>query len=451
MQVTETLSQGLKREFKVVLPASDLAERFERELSDLKGKVQLKGFRPGKVPTEHLKRMYGRSVMGDVVQNAVNEANRKIVEDNGLRLAMEPKIEFPTDQAEVERALEAKGDLAYQVALEVLPQFDAGNFDDVELERPVAEVSEEEVGKAIDRMAERNRTYAAKDGGAEKGDKVKIDFLGKINDEPFEGGEGKDIDVVIGSDTFIPGFEDQLLGIKAGDERLVTVKFPENYMALQLAGKEAKFDVTAKSIETPDALALDDEFAKGFGFQTFDELKDAVKKNIDGEYAKMSRSKLKRALLDALDKRYTFDLPQGLVDQEFAGIWQQVEAEQQSSGKTFADDNTTEEKAREDYRRIAERRVRLGLVLAEVGEKAAVKVPDEDVTRALIERARQYPGQEKQVWDFYSKNPERLAELRAPLFEERVVDHIISLAKVTDKTVSKDELFKFSEDEEEAA
>ncbi|RFB80466.1 trigger factor [Methylovirgula sp. 4M-Z18] len=450
MQVTETLSQGLKREFKVVLPASDLAARFERELSDLKGKVQLKGFRPGKVPTEHLKRVYGRSVMGDVVQNAVNEANRKIVEDNGLRLAMEPKIEFPTDQAEVERALEAKGDLAYQVALEVLPQFDAGKFDDVELERPVAEVTEEEVNKAVDRMAERNRTYSAKDGAAEKGDKVKIDFVGKINDEAFEGGDGKDIDVVIGSETFIPGFEDQLLGISAGDERLVTVTFPENYMALHLAGKEAKFDVTAKGIETPGAVTLDEEFAKGFGFDTIDALKDAVKKNIGDEYAKLSRSKLKRSLLDALDKRYTFELPQSLVDQEFAGIWQQVEAEQKASGKTFADENTTEEKAREDYRRIAERRVRLGLVLAEVGEKAAVKVPDEDVTRALIERARQYPGQEKQVWDFYSKNPERLAELRAPLFEEKVVDHIISLAKVTDKTVSKDELFKFS-DEEEAA
>jgi trigger factor len=301
-------------------------------------------------------------------------------------------------------------------------------------------------------MASQNRTYIARAEGAaaENGDKLSIDFVGKIGDELFEGGTGADIDIVLGSDSFIPGFEAQLIGAKAGDQRTVNVAFPENYTATHLAGRDASFDVTVKSVSAPGELVLDDEFAKQFGFDSLDKLKDAIRSNIERDYTRASRDKLKRALLDALDKKYSFELPEGLVEQEFSGIWTQVENEQKAGGKSFEEEGTTEEAARADYRRIAERRVRLGLVLAEVGQSANVQVTDDEVTQALLERARQFPGQEKMVWDYYRNNPEALAQLRAPVFEEKVVDHIVAMAKVTDQTVSKDELFKIEADEKVA-
>ncbi|MFM2443158.1 MAG: Trigger factor [Pseudomonadota bacterium] len=452
MQVTETLSQGLKREFKVVIPASDLAQRLDSQLAEMKDKVRINGFRPGKVPTAHLRRVYGRSVMAEVLQTAINEANRKIVEDNNLKLALEPKIDFPTDQAEVEAALEARGDLTVGVKIEILPTFDVGNFDDVEVTRFVAEIPDAEVQQTIDRMASQNRTYTERDEAAvaETGDKLAMDFVGKMDGELFEGGSGEGIDIVLGSGSFIPGFEEQLVGAKAGEQRTVNVAFPENYTATHLAGRDASFDVTVKSISAPGEFVLDDEFAKQFGFDSIDKLKDAIRSNLERDYIRASRDKLKRSLLDALDKKYSFELPEGLVDQEFSGIWQQVENEQKSGGKSFEEEGTTEEAARADYRRIAERRVRLGLVLAEVGQSANVQVTDDEVTQALLERARQFPGQEKMVWDYYRNNPEALAQLRAPVFEEKVVDHIVGMAKVTDQSVSKDELFKIEADEKVA-
>ena len=444
MQVTETLSQGLKRAYKVVLPAQELAARLDGQLAEMKTKAKINGFRPGKVPVSYLKRVYGKSVMADVVQNAVTEANRKIVEDNGLRLANEPKIDFPTDQAEVEKALAAEGDLAYSVNIEVLPKFEVGSFADIELERMVLKVTDAEVDEAMQRLADRHRTFTPREAGeeAQSGDQATIDFVGKIDDVAFEGGSGADTDLVLGSNTFIPGFEDQLLGAKAGEERKVNVTFPETYGAANLAGKAAVFDVTVKAVSAPGVVEFNDEFAKGFGLEDLEKLKEAVRGNLQGEYDRMSAEKLKRGLLDSLDKRYTFELPESLVDQEFAGIWQQVEAEQQRSGKSFADENTTEEAARAEYRGIAERRVRLGLLLAEVGDKAEVKITDDEMSAALVERVRQFPGQEKAIWDYYRSNQEALASVRAPLFEAKVVEHIVSQSKVTDKEVSKEELMK---------
>ncbi|MBV1701553.1 MAG: trigger factor [Hyphomicrobiales bacterium] len=443
MQVTETLSQGLKRAYKVVLPAGDLAQRLDGQLADMKDKVRINGFRPGKVPVAHLKRLYGKSIMGEVVQNAVNEANRKIVEDNGLRLALEPKVDFPGDQAEVERALEAKGDLAFTINLETLPKFEVGTFEDIAIERPVATLSDEEVDKSVNRLADRNRTYAdaPKKAVAAEHDRVTIDFVGKMDDVAFEGGSGTDVDVVLGSGSFIPGFEEQLIGIKAGAEKVVKVRFPENYTALHLAGKEAVFDVTAKKIAHPEKFEINDEFAKGFGFDNVEALRTAIRENLQKDHDKASRDRLKRALLDELDKKYSFELPEGLVEMEFNNVWSQVMQEQATSGKTFEQEGTTEEASKAEYRRIAERRVRLGLVLAEVGEKASVQVNDEEVGKALVERARAYPGQEKMVWEYYTKNEQALAEIRAPLFEEKVIDHIVAQAKVTDKEISRDDLF----------
>ncbi len=454
MQVTETLSQGLKREFKVVLPATDLATRLEGQLSDLQAKARINGFRPGKVPVAHLKRLYGRSVMTEVVQEAVNEAHRKIIEDNALRPAAQPKFDFPGEQDELEKAFEAKADFAFTIALEILPKIEVGDFEDVEIVRLVAEVEDAEVDEVLKRLAEQSRTFAPKEGDnavAANGDKVTIDFVGKIDGEAFEGGSGEGQELVLGSGSFIPGFESQLEGLAVGESRTVSVAFPENYSAAHLAGKAATFDVTLKGVAAPGEVAIDDDLAKGFGLEDLAKLKESIKTNIARDYAAASRRKWTRELLDALDKKYSFELPEGLVTQEFDQVWRRVAAEQGQSGRSFEDEGTTEEAARAEYQKIAERRVRLGLLLADIGEKAGVKISDEEFGQALIARVRSYPGQEKVVWDYYQKNPEARAEIRAPLYEEKVVDHILGLIKVTDKTVSKEELLSFEDEEEETA
>jgi len=451
MQVTETLSQGLKRQFKVHVPVDELAGKLASELETLKSRVNINGFRPGKVPTAHLRRVYGRQVMADVLQNTVNDANRKIIEDNALKLAGEPQITLPEDQAVVEKVMNANGDLEYTVDLEVLPKFELADHSDIELTREVVEIQDKEIDETLERMSAANRPYSEKKGKAAKDDRVTIDFLGKIDGTPFEGGKGEDVPLVIGSGQFIPGFEDQLVGAKVGDEKVVEVSFPEDYQAAHLAGKPATFDVKVKLIEGPGELAMDDEFAKQFGMESMEKLREAIRSSLANEMSQFSRARVKRKLLDALDGKYDFEVPASLLKQEFDGIWQQVEADMQRSGKSFADEGTTDEEARADYERIAARRVRLGLVLAEVGEKAKVEVSDEEVSQALVERARQYPGQEKEVWEFYRKNPQALAEIRAPLFEEKVVDHLIDQAKITDKSVTREEFIASDRDESEEA
>ena len=449
MQVTETLSQGLKREFKVVLPATELEQRLSSELATLKDRVRINGFRPGKVPVQHLRRLYGRSVMADVVQNAVNEANRKIVDDNNLKLALDPQIQFPEDKDAVDQAMDAKADLAFTVALEVLPNFELADLSDVSVRKLTAPVSDGDLQEALERMAKQNRAFAAKGEGAEAalGDRVVIDFLGMIEGTPFEGGKGEGTQLELGSGSFIPGFEEQLVGAKAGEQCQVKVAFPADYQAQHLAGKDAVFDVTVKDVQAPGEVAINDELAKGFGMDSLDKLKDAVRTAIQRDYEGQSRRRLKRELLDALDAKYGFELPPSLVDQEFQGVWSQVEADMKRSNRSFADEGTSEEEATADYRRIAERRVRLGLVLAQIGEKADIKVTDDEVTQALVERVRQFPGQEKQVWEFYRKNPQAMAEIRAPLFEEKVVDHILTQVKVAEEPVSKEALFSDGDDD----
>jgi trigger factor len=454
MQVTETLSEGLKREYKIVLPAGDLAARLNGQLTEMKSKARINGFRPGKVPLSHLKRLYGRSVMLDVVQDAVYEANQKIVEENKLKIAGQPRFDLPTEQAEVEKAFESSGDFSFGVTYELLPKFELGSFDDIEIERLVAEVTEDEIDQIVGRLADQNRNFVPKEAAgaaAEKGDKATVDFIGKLDDVPFDGGAGTDVDVVIGSQSFIPGFEDQITGMRVGEEKTISCTFPENYSAAQLAGKDATFDVTMKTIAAPGELKIDDDFAKSFGFEDLAGLRTSVRDRINEENANAARSKWKRALLDALDKKYAFDLPPGMLEREFATIWQQAETERQQAGRSFEDEKTTEEEARADYMRIAARRVRLGLVLAEIGEKAGVTVSEEEVSRALLERTRNYPGQEKAIWDFYRKNPGALNEIRAPLFEEKVVDYLMTQVKVADKKVTRDDLVKMAAEEPEDA
>jgi trigger factor len=448
MQVTETLSDGLKREFQVQVPAADLEARVSERLGELKDRVQLRGFRPGKVPVAHLKKIYGKAVMAETIEAVIRELNAKIVSDRGLKLAMEPKVTIPNEETEVPKVLGGESDLAYTVALELLPKIELGDFKGIKLERQVAEVTDAQIAEALDRIAEQNRPFASKGEGAkvEKGDRVVIDFTGTLDGVPFEGGTGGDVGVNVGSGTFIPGFEDQLIGMAAGEARQVKVTFPENYMNAQLAGKAAEFNVTAKSVEAPGTVTADDAFAKSLGLESLDKLKEAVKGRLQQEHAALSRQRVKRQLLDKLDELHKFALPPTLAEDEFKNVWSAVEGDLKSQGRTFADEGTTEDKAREEYRAIAERRVRLGLVIAEIGEKNNIKVTDEQLTAAVMERARQLPGQEQQVWDYYRNNPGALAGLRAPIFEEKVVDFLLELADITDKPVSREELFK--EDEE---
>lgn len=449
MQVTETLAEGLKHEFRISVPASDIDAKVDARLVDLKDKVRLNGFRPGKVPVAHLKKVYGRSVAAETVDELIRETNANIFSERGFRLATEPKVKMSEDAKEIEAVLAGKSDLTYSVAIEVVPAIELADFKTFTIEKPVAAVTDADVDEALKRIADQSRPYAPKGEGAkaESGDRVTVAFKGSIDGTPFEGGTGENIQVVIGSGTFIPGFEDQLVGIAAGETRTVKASFPKNYTAAHLAGKDAEFETTASLVEAPQESKVDDEFAKNLGMESLDKLKEVMRERLTQEFAAASRRRVKRALLDRLDETHRFDPPPSLVEQEFNLMWNSIKAEMESTGKSFADENTTEEAAREEYRKIADRRVRLGLVLSEIGEKNKISVTDEEVSRALIERARQSPGREKEVWDFYRSNPTALAQLRAPIYEDKVVDLILELATVTDKTVARDELFKEEEDE----
>ncbi len=451
MQVTETLAEGLKHEFKVSVPASDLDAKAGAKLVDLKDKVKLNGFRPGKVPVSHLKKVYGRSVMAETIDQTIRDTNTQIFTDRGFRLATEPKITMPTEQAEVEELLAGKTDLTYTVAIEVVPTIQLADFKTFSVEKPVVEVTDAEVDEAIKRIADQNRPYAAKAEGAkaENGDRVTISFKGSINGELFDGGTGEGIPVVIGAGQFIPGFEEQLIGMGAGETRTLKVSFPKNYASEKLAGQPAEFETTATLIEAPGETKIDDEFAKTLGLESLDKLKEAARERLVAEFAGATRQRVKRALLDRLDDSHKFEAPPSLIEEEFNLMWNSIKAEMESSGKTFADEDTTEEAAKEEYQKIADRRVRLGLVLSEIGEKNKITVTDDEVSRAVIERARSMPGREKEVWDYYRNNANALAQLRAPIYEDKVVDFILELANVTEKKVSREDLFK--EDDEKSA
>ncbi|HTV36099.1 MAG TPA: trigger factor [Xanthobacteraceae bacterium] len=442
MQVTETAAAGLKREYRVVVPAIDLEAKVNERLDDLKGRVQLRGFRPGKVPVAHLKRIYGKSAMAEVIESAVREANDKIVSDHGFKLATEPKVVLPTEEGAVEGVIAGQSDLAYTVEMEIVPPIALTDFKTMKLERLTAAVSDAELDDALQALAQQNRPFVAKEEAAENGDRVTISFEGRIDGNTFEGGAADDVPVVLGSGGFLPGFEDNLIGVKTGESRTFDLKFPDNYPAAGVAGKDATFAVTAKTVEAPGTVTLDDDFAKTLGLESLAKLRDALRDRIQREHSSASRQKLKRELLDQLDERHKFEPPPTLVEQEFTNVWSTIENDLKQQGRTFEDEGTTEEKARADYRAIAERRVRLGLVIAEIGEKNNITVTEEQLRAAVIDQVRQLPGREQQVWDYYRNNPGALAALRAPLFEDKVVDFVLELATVTDKEVSKDELFK---------
>jgi trigger factor len=443
MQVTETLAEGLKRELKVVVGANELTERFTTRLDEVKDQVQLKGFRKGKVPVAHLKKLYGRSVMAEVLQQTVEETSRKAVSDRNERLAQQPNINLSEDKEEIERVLSGECDLAFTMSYETLPEIKITDLSALKLEREVADVASDTVEKAVGDLQERSIRYEVEaDRAAAADDRLTIGFVGRIDGQEFDGGKADEIQLVLGKSQFIPGFEDGLKGAKAGEERLVNAKFPDEYPQAQLAGKDAVFEVKVKEVAKPIKPELDDEFAKTLGLESLEKLREVVRGRIASEYAGVGRMKLKRQILDALDKGHDFALPQSLVNGEFDMIWRQVSETLKSDNKALADTGKSEDELRADYRKIAERRVRLGLVVGEIGEKSKLQVSQEELRRALIEQANRYPGQQRHVYEYYEKNPAALAELRAPIFEDKVIDHILEQAKPAEKKVSVEELMK---------
>jgi trigger factor len=441
MNVIETNADGLHRELKVVVAADELEKRLSSRLDELKGKARIKGFRPGHVPKEHLRKIYGRSVMAEVVQQAVAETSREALSQREERPAFQPNVGLPEDEAEIEKIFAGTGDLAYTLSFEVLPKVEFMDLSKLALERPVTPVTDEDIDKSVGKILATNPAFKPKDGEGKSGDRVTIDFVGKLDGEPFEGGTAQDAPIVLGSGGFIPGFEEGLMGAKAGEERVVEATFPDNYPEAHLAGKAVKFEVSVKEVAEPEIPALDDDFAKSLGVESVAQLRETVKARMEQDRSLASRLKVKRALLDALNETHSFELPPTLVDNEFKAIWDQVTKDLEQGKKTFEDEGTTEQKAEEDYRDIAARRVRLGLLLSEIGSINKISVSDEELNKALLERIRQFPGQERQVYDFYRNTPEALAELRAPIYEDKVVDYILELAKVTDKRVSVEELY----------
>jgi len=445
MQITQTVSEDLRRQYTVTIPASELDAKVTKRLEEMKPRVNLKGFRPGKAPVSFLKKQFGKSVMGEVVEQAVNEGSQKAISDNQLKPALQPKIEPVGDVSEV---VNGKADLQFTVTVDLMPEFQTADVAKLKVERITAEISDADVDEALETLAKQSRGFTARGPGeaAQKDDITKIDFVGSIDGVEFPGGKGEDFNLTLGSGQFIPGFEDQLTGAKAGEQREVKVAFPADYHAADLAGKDAVFAVTVKEIKAPDEPKVDDELAKKMGFEDLGALKDKVREQVKGDFNAASRLHLKRRILDALDTAHDFPLPPAMVEAEFASIWAQVEAELKREGKTAADEGKTEDELKAEYRAIAERRVRLGLVLGKLGEQNGITISGDEVNRAVMARARQFPGQEQQVFQYYASNPQAQAEIRAPLFEDKVVDFMGELAEVTTKTVDRETLFKDPDD-----
>ncbi|HXA39535.1 MAG TPA: trigger factor [Phenylobacterium sp.] len=442
MQIVEKSGEGLSRVFGVTVPVSDLNAALDARIAEITPTLNIKGFRPGKVPTAHVRRLYGKALMSEVVEKTLNETTQKVLDENKLRPAGDPDLK---PEGDMEAVIEGKADLAYEIAVDVMPDFEPVDVTTLSLKRPVYEPTAKEVDDAVAELAKQNRTYEAKTGKtvkAKDGDMVVIDFLGKLDGVAFDGGAAEDAELVLGSGQFIPGFEEQLVGAKPGDDVEVKVTFPETYQAENLKGKEAVFEVKVKGVKAPVDAPADDAFAERLGIENLEKLRELLKGNLEKEYAGASRFKLKRALLDQLDTKHDFPLPPKMVEAEFAAIWQQVEQDKEAGDLPPEDAKKSDKKLREEYRKIAERRVRLGLILAEIGRANNVQVTEQELGEAMRAEAMKYGPQAQQVFDLFRQNANAQAQLRAPLFEDKVVDLIVEKAKVKDTKVSKDELMK---------
>jgi len=443
MQFTETRSEGLQRAFKIVVPAAELQKALDAKIEEVRPRMKINGFRPGKVPASHVKKLYGPSMLQEIINGEVDAATKKALEDGKLRVATQPDLQVESD---MDKVFAGQADLAFNLNVELIPDFEPVDPATLSVERLVAPVAETQVDETLGQIAKANRTFDEKDGAAEDGDALTIDFLGKIDGVAFDGGAAEKASVTIGSNQFIPGFEEQLTGLKKGDEKVINVTFPEAYAAEALAGKAATFDITVHEVRAPVETAIDDALAEKLGMENLEAVKTAIRGRIESEHAAQSRQRAKRALFDKLEAAHDFPLPAGMVDQEFQQIWRQIEADKAAGSLDPSDAGKSEDQLRDEYRKIAERRVKLGLVLAEIGRRTNIEVTNEEVSQAVMQQARQYPGQERQIFEIYQKNPQLLAQLRAPIFEEKTVDYILELAKVTNKTVDREELFAEAED-----
>lgn len=441
MQVTETKNDGLSREYSVTISGSDLDARVDARLSEVAGDIRVPGFRPGKVPMAVLRQRFTNSVLGEVIEKAVTETSQEVLDEREIRPAGQPKIEISS--------FDKGSDLVYTIGVDLMPDITPMDFSSIELTRMKAKVEESEVTEALERLAKDFRkTEPAADGKkAESGDVTVIDFVGKVDGVAFDGGTAEGHNLELGSNRFIPGFEDQLIGAKKGDEKEVKVTFPEDYGSAELAGKDAVFDVTVQDVQVYVDNDIDEEFAKTLGLESLDQLREQVRERLEADYGNVSRSRLKKELLDVLSDGHDFDVPPAMVDGEFNQIWAQVEQAKEAGSLDEEDQDKSDDELKADYRDIAKRRVKLGMLLSEVGRMNAIQVSQEDIQRAAISEAQKYPGQERQVMEFYQSNQEAQASLRAPLMEDKVVDFILEMAKITDKEVPVDKLF----DEEDGA
>ncbi|MEG9861055.1 MAG: trigger factor [Parvularculales bacterium] len=461
MQVTETESDGLKRAFKIVVESADLSGRLDKRLEEAKSQVNLKGFRPGKVPVGHLRKVFGRQFMSEIVQQVIGETSVQALEERSLRPVQRPHIHIEGD---AEAVMAGEADLAYSMEFEFRPDIEIMDLSTLAVERETVAVTEEAIDEAVGRLAANQKNYgdAPEKTKAEEGHRLTVDFVGRINGESFEGGTAEDAHLELGSGQFIPGFENQLIGSSVGDTPEVTVTFPDDYPAEHLKGKTAVFEVTVKGVAVPQEVVVNDEFAKNFGMESLARLRDEMGKQIARDYETLARSKVKRLLLDEIDQHYSFDLPPSLVSHEFDQLWKQVQAQNQAQAQEVQggeeaseapepekqdQENAEDDALKAEYQGMAERRVRLGLVLAEIGEKNNIDVEEGEIQQALANHVRQFPGQEQKVFDLYKERPDLMDQIRMPLFEEKVVDFILERVQVTDRQVTPEELRRDPDEE----
>jgi len=434
MQVTETLSDGLKRGFTVVVPEPELTAKREKRLSELGRTMQLPGFRPGKVPMSMVRKRYGAAVLAEVVEGAVNDASDQLLADRGLRPAMQPKLEVTKPGQ--------NSDLEFTMELEILPEIAIPELEDITLPKPVAAVSDDAIGEALKKLAEQRQSFSPVEEPrpAAAGEQLTVDFIGRIGGEAFQGGSATDVPVTVAGQGFIPGFAEQMEGMSPGETRTISVNFPEDYGAKELAGKEAEFEITAKALAVAQIPEIDDAFAKAMGQESLEDLRTKISDQIGREYEQMTRMKLKRSLLDALAERAQFATPASLVDAEFAEIWRQVEQEKAAGRADPEDEAKDEETLKGEYRAIADRRVRLGLLVAEIGRTNGITVTEQDLQRAMFNEAMKYRDQAMQVLEFFKKNPQALERFRGPIFEDKVVDFLLGRVKLEETSVTPEEL-----------
>ena len=443
MQINETTNEGLKREYRIVIPASEIDDKIKAEVKRIAPQVRMPGFRPGKVPANLVRKMHGEQLHAQVVNDTIQSSVDELIKDKGLRPAMQPAIELS-------EGYEEGKDAEIDVKLEVLPEIEAPEVDGLKLERLVVPVDESAIEETLQRIADQNKTYkdAAKTKKAADGDQVIIDFVGSIDGTEFEGGKAEDAPLVIGSGTFIPGFEEQLKGVKAGDEKTVKVTFPEEYQADHLAGKDAEFAVTVKAVKTPEDSKIDDDFAKNLGLESADKLRELVKAQMEQETAGLTRTQMKRQLLDTLAAGHDFPVPERMVEAEFEQIWAQLSQEAQREEDPEAAMKEIESE-RDDYRRIAERRVRLGLLLSEIGQANEVQISGQEMSMLMQQAAQQYRAEDRERFmQFIQNDPMAAAQLRAPLYEDKVVDFLFEKAEVEEREVTREELEAAIEAEE---